>query len=162
MKKTQKKEFSKALGLKYIELYECQFKRQLAENTEMRAFVDTSYPQFYRKYRSSKKVTMDTILDNVCSDTLFGAVLCDIKVPEHLYEEFSEFSPLFCTTNIPYEVIGDVMQTFWKETQTHPNGEMRPYPDKNACWRHAVCKDSTGNSTLAVLSRERPGRDACL
>lgn len=128
MKTQKKKEFSQALGLTYIELYECEFKRQRDENPELRDFIEKSNPQFFKKYQS-RRVTMNTILDAVVSDTLFGAVQCDIHVPANLYEHFSEFSPLFVTTTVPFEVIGNTMQTFWKETQTF-NGETRAYPAK--------------------------------
>ena len=91
-----------------------------------------SYPQFYKKYSSAKKVTMDTVLANVKADVLFGAVLCDIHVPEELYEEFSEFSPLFCTSTIPFDVIGPVMSKVWQDANTFPDGGVRRYPEKKA------------------------------
>ena len=128
--KTQrKKEFSQSIGLQYTEIYECEFQRLLAQDADLRAFVDTTYPTFYRKHRS-RKVTEATILQSVLDENLFGAVLCDIKVPEHLYEQFSEFSPFFVTTTIPFEVMSEPIQQYWKETQTLPGGYVRPYPTK--------------------------------
>ena len=66
----------------------------------------------------------------MADDHLFGAALVDIHVPESKYEEFKEFSPIFCTTTVPFDAIGDTMQEYWRTTQTTVDGEMRPFPEK--------------------------------
>ena len=127
----KKKEFTQSLGITYIEIYECEYRRLLRNDATMRAFVNSNQPTFYQKHKSSYKVTEHTILEAVLNDEVFGAVLVDIHVPEALYDTFSEFSPFFCTTNVPWEVIGDTMQHYWRETQTNADGEMKPFPNKN-------------------------------
>lgn len=64
---------------------------------------------------------MEDIIVAVMNENLFGMVECDIRVPvrqpTHLrhptmtsYEYFSEMSPLFCTSDIPFDVRGHHMQ----------------------------------------------------
>lgn len=64
----------------------------------------------------------EDIIVAVMTEKLFGMVECDIRVPDmwpaHFshptmtpYEYFSEMSPLFCTTDIPFDVIGHHMQS---------------------------------------------------
>lgn len=66
-------------------------------------------------------LTPEQVIQTVLNGKLFGMVECDIRVPEvwsvffsHLtmtpFEYFSERSPLFCTTDIPFDVIGSHMQ----------------------------------------------------
>lgn len=70
---------------------------------------------------SHGRMSQEDLIAAVMSDKLFGMVECDIRVPDtwpaHFshstmtpYEYFSEMSPLFCTTDIPFDVIGHHMQ----------------------------------------------------
>ena len=74
------------------------------------------------------KITEDTILDGVVNGTLFGMVEVDIQVPEQWptcyqhttlspYDYFKEMSPLFCTTDIPVDDIGEHMQAHIRKYQ---------------------------------------------
>ena len=114
-------EFLKQQGFKVITIWECEYRQQLRENEEMRAFVRNGLPQFYRKHPYS--VTHEKIMDGVRNNDLFGFVEVDIEVPDswqdvnykpntHLspYEYFSEMCPLFLTTEIPFSCIGKHMQ----------------------------------------------------
>ena len=66
-------------------------------------------------------VTENEILEGVANGRLFGMVECDIRVPDEWpsyfqqptmtpYEYFEEMSPLFCTTDVPFDLIGEHMQ----------------------------------------------------
>jgi hypothetical protein len=48
---------------------------------------------------------------DVISDKLFGYVECDIRVPEHLYEHFSEMCPIF--KNIDINGTKDCLRYHW-------------------------------------------------
>ena len=61
---------------------------------------------------------------------LFGAIQADIQVREADYDKWSEFSPLFCSIDVPFESIGTLMQNHWKETQVNSNGEPKSFPRK--------------------------------
>jgi hypothetical protein len=51
--------------------------------------------------------------------TLFGMLEVDIHVPHHLEDKFSEMSPLFCTTEVPMDVISDHMLNHVKGNSIH-------------------------------------------
>lgn len=66
-------------------------------------------------------LTPKEVIQAVVNGKLFGMVECDIRVQEvwpvcfshptmSPFEYFSEMSPLFCTTDIPFDVIGPHMQ----------------------------------------------------
>jgi hypothetical protein len=69
-------------------------------------------------------MTESQILQGVLNETLFGCVEVDISVPNEWakgfgkhtslspYEYFEEFSPLFCTTDVPFESWGELMQNY--------------------------------------------------
>ena len=81
--------------------------------------------QFYSKH--PKEVEEGTILEAVFSGEFFGAVECDIQVPQEWvhnqpyetklspFEYFSEMCPIFCNTSIDFQDIGEHMQNFAKE-----------------------------------------------
>jgi len=81
----------------------------------MQSIINEYLPPFYRKYGKYKRVSESIILEHVKSNNFFGALEVDIEVPSDKYEYFSEFSPIFCTTVIPFHVIGEHMQQFCKE-----------------------------------------------
>lgn len=65
-------------------------------------------------------MTKNEILRGVIGGELFGMVECDIAVPDQCpyfshppmttYQYFEEMCPLFCTTDVPFDVIGEQMQ----------------------------------------------------
>lgn len=74
---------------------------------------------------SRGQMSMEDIIVALINEKLFGMVECDIRVPDRLpahlshptmthYEYFSEMSPLFCTSDIPFDVIGHHMQNHAK------------------------------------------------
>ena len=76
----------------------------------------------FAQYRSCCRVlSFHLILQGVDSGALFGMVEVDIEVPQEWphyfkhptmspYDYFQEMSPLFCTTEIPFDAIGEHMQ----------------------------------------------------
>ena len=54
----------------------------------------------------------DQSLDRIKSSALFGYVQCDIKVPEHLREQFANFLPIFENTNAITKDIGSLKQEY--------------------------------------------------
>lgn len=85
-------------------------------NLRLKKFTDSRKPSMSRRQMSP-----EDIIVAVMTEKLFGMVECDIRVPDmwpaHFshptmtpYEYFSEMSPLFCTTDIPFDVIGHHMQ----------------------------------------------------
>ena len=114
-----------------IEMWECQFRQYCHQHPQIYDFIDSQRPGFFRHHKGKK--TADAILDGVDSGELFGMVEVDIQVPDQWppyfqhptlspYEYFEEMSPLFCTTEIPFDAIGGHMQAhIWEhQLSDHP------------------------------------------
>ena len=102
-----------------IEMWECQIHRYCRENPTIYDFINSMRPSFFRNHKG--KITDNLILQGVDSGALFGMVEVDIEVPQEWphyfkhptmspYDYFQEMSPLFCTTEIPFDAIGEHMQ----------------------------------------------------
>ena len=102
-----------------IEIFECQFRKYCREHPQIYDFIDSMRPGFFRQHKG--KISEDVILQGIVQGTLFGMVEVDIEVPEQWphyfrhptltpYDYFREMSPLFCTTDIAFDDIGEHMQ----------------------------------------------------
>ena len=60
----------------------------------------------------SIEVKQQQLLDDIRRDKIFGFVKCDIHVPDHLIDKFSEYPPIFKNTEINIEDIGETMQAY--------------------------------------------------
>ena len=65
----------------------------------------TSVSQPYKQ-----KLTGDYLLKQICARIYFGAVVCDICVPEPLKEYFAEMPPVFKNVEVSIEDIGPYMK----------------------------------------------------
>ena len=126
----EKHEQLRKIGYMVVHIQECVFNRDVKPHcTEI---IDRYLPPFYRANKS-KTLNQTTIQRAVCAEELFGLVEVDISVPrtwdcsvdrQYLlngqlpfkhstmtpHEYFAEFSPLFLTTDIPFDAIGRHMQ----------------------------------------------------
>ena len=100
----------RSLGYTIIEVYECEWKRMKMQDKKVKAYLKSISPTLF-----NQDTTTTDIIDLVKNNKIFGAVECDIKVPEILYSRFSEFSPIFRTCNVDMNIIGEHMKTFMSE-----------------------------------------------
>ncbi len=65
-------------------------------------------------YKQINEYDLQQLKKDVISDKLFGYVECDIKVPAHLYDHFSEMCPIFQNIDIhgTKEIIGEHMNDY--------------------------------------------------
>ena len=76
-----------------------------------------SRESYFRQPQSADHpTTMQTILDDVKSEEIFGFVECDVHVPDDLVDKFSEFPPIFKNTEITMTDIGDHMREYCRQT----------------------------------------------
>ena len=61
-------------------IWECEYRKELRKNDDMKKFINESLPVFYKK--KPKCVTQDEILEAVMKEELFGFIECDIRVPD--------------------------------------------------------------------------------
>ncbi|KAK3098713.1 hypothetical protein FSP39_022331 [Pinctada imbricata] len=113
-------EFIRDKGHTLVEIWECEYQTLKANTPTLMNLIDEKSPKFYQRYK--KSVSENQILNAVKEGTLFGMLEVDIQVPEQWpahfassrspYDYFEEMAPLFCTTDIPFEVIGPHMQDY--------------------------------------------------
>ena len=104
-------------------MLECEFIKEISMNESLKEFIRSKRPRFYQKYKGP--VTMSMILKAVEEDRLFGALEIDLSIPEQWgagkernkspYDYFCDMSPIFCTVNVPFDAIGEHMQTHAKK-----------------------------------------------
>ena len=110
-----RKEYLESLGYKVHEIWECEFKNSVSFCDEE---IQNRYsPQFYRQHKHP--LSKESLLSAIQTGSLFGMAEVDIEVPDAWqgdfrselspYEYFKEFSPLFCTTEVPPEAMGEHM-----------------------------------------------------
>lgn len=103
------------LGYTVVVCWECEFDERLFDMKLSRELIDDIsvryLPPFYRRTKNEKKVTKEDILQSVCGDEFFGILEVDIHVPNHLYEKFSYFPPLFVSTEVTIDDVGELMST---------------------------------------------------
>ena len=91
-------------------MWECEWEDKKKENPCIKAFLEDNNINY--KSILKGKVTKTKIINKVKRGQLFGLVLCDITVPTHLREKFSEFPPIFKNTTISREDIGEHMRQY--------------------------------------------------
>lgn len=110
-------EFIRQNGYVFKEIWECEFRKELKDSFELKEFSQKFFPRFYNNHKGV--VNEAEILNGIVEGELFGSVEVDICVPATWppgkekemspFEYFHEMSPLFCTTDIPTNEIGDHM-----------------------------------------------------
>ena len=110
-KTLEKRRYIEELGYEYVGIWECEF------YTKKR--TDPAMKQFCQARRSPldgfSVITPQKIIQSVVDGQLFGCIECDIRVPLHLRDYFSEMTPIFKNTNISRQDIGPEMQQFAEE-----------------------------------------------
>ena len=139
-KRTEEKtKLLKTLGYEVVEMRECEFKNWIDSEYRLKAFIRQQKPPFYQMFPQS--VTEEDILRAVKNQILFGMILVDIEVDEKDYGFWSEFSPLFCNSTVPFDAIGKTMQDFWNETHVQPDGSIAPFPEPRLLIGGMKCKE---------------------
>ena len=116
-----RRKYLEKLGYSVHEIWECQFNAVYKPHTQ--SIRDNYMPPFYKQHKWGLK--RDTLLKSIQSGVLFGMAEVDIRVPDQWsgsfrsdippQEYYAEFSPLFCTTQIPEEVIVERMRRHCRE-----------------------------------------------
>ena len=94
-------------GYTVITMWECVWKQLVRSEKPLNMY---HYPG-EDKFRLSET----EILKMVQNGSLFGAIEVDIKVPEHLTENFSEMTPIFKNVEVTSDDIGDFMESYLQE-----------------------------------------------
>ena len=116
LKRTQlRKEYLERQGHSVEEIWECDFKENFRNATE---HIRNKYlPAYFQNHKHA--LTKETLLKDIKNGDLFGIAEVNIEVPTTWKDDFhqdcppkeffSEFSPIFCTSDIPMDCIGQHM-----------------------------------------------------
>ena len=85
--------YLRALGYTVVSVWECEWTGQVDARSDIKCFLKAFNDATYGCRR--KKPTQQTLLQEVLDGSFFGYVECDIHVPSHLTQHFSEMSPIF-------------------------------------------------------------------
>ena len=77
----------------------------VTQRPEIKAYI--SQHRIYTHFK--KYLNQDQIIQHIQDGHLFGFVECDIEVPDHLKEYFSEMTPIFKNVNVCSDDLGKSM-----------------------------------------------------
>jgi len=103
------KQYLEGLGYTVVEKWQCEWYREKKTNPTIQQFIED---HLRRPLDKKQTMTENEVLKLVRDGTLFGCVECDIHVPDHLRERFSEMCPIFKNVEISREDIGEYMREF--------------------------------------------------
>ena len=107
-----KREYLEHLGYTVVSIWECEWRKQVNRDPSIKEFLKSFYN---RTYGDERSMTQERILQQVSSGKLFGFVECDIRVPDHLLEKFSEMPPIFKNVNLTRDHLSEHMRAFAEE-----------------------------------------------
>ena len=107
-------------------IWEHDFRQQLRKkspkfDTDLASFVRDRQPRFYSTHKYAV-VNSSRLLKAVTDEEFFGFLEVDIHVPNELYADFAEMSPIFCNVGVKFDDIGDFMKKYIldRELSTKP------------------------------------------
>ena len=116
----EREKYIKSRKIQLTVIYECQFAQLKKDFPSVKQCCTEFFPEFYN--RNPHPVSKKTILNSVINGELTGLIQVDIQVPEKWpigkeknispYEYFSEMSPIFCNSNVHFDVWGTTMQSY--------------------------------------------------
>ena len=108
--------YLKGLGLRVIEMTECQWIAIKAHSVTVRDFVQTNCPAVKSPFPwSGAGVDTDSVTRAIRSGSLFGLVEVDIHTPDALKEKFSEFQPIFKNVDVSKDQLSQHMREYVEE-----------------------------------------------
>ena len=117
-KREHRNKYYQKLGYNVVTIWECEYQKMKKDTPELREFIAERRPACYKPHK--KSLTEKEIIEGVLSRELFGMLEVDIGIPSQWEagfqkdispeEYFSEMCPLFCTTQVKFEDVGEHMQ----------------------------------------------------
>ncbi|XP_063687079.1 uncharacterized protein LOC134820563 [Bolinopsis microptera] len=108
-KKTKEiSDYIRKLGYTLVEMWECSWTQYKTGHEIHNRYVYTTEHLF--------RMTKDRILEEILNGHLFGAVQCDLRVPDHLKAHYAEMPPIFKNTTVTADDIGEHMTEFLRST----------------------------------------------
>ena len=83
-----RRDYIQQKGYKIVEMWECEWWSLYKTDAPVKSYLRARFP--YKRPLSEEQ-----LLQQIIDGRLFGYVQCDIEVPEHLRDYFSNFPPIF-------------------------------------------------------------------
>ena len=99
------KKYIQQTGYKIIEIWECNWWELHRTDAPVKSYLRANFA--YRRPLSEEQ-----LLQGIIDGRLFGYVQCDIEVPEHQRDYFSNFPPIFKITVVSRDDIGDLVKQY--------------------------------------------------
>ena len=100
-----RRDYIQQKGYQIVEIWECEWWSLYKSDASAKSHLRKNFP--YRHPLSE-----EGLLHGIIDGRLFGYVQCDIEVPEHLRDYFSNFPPVFKITAVSRDDIGNLMKQY--------------------------------------------------
>ena len=100
-----RRDYIQQKGYQIVEMWECEWWSLYKTDASVKCHLRKNFP--YRRPLSE-----EGLLHGIIDGQLFGYVQCDIEVPEHLRDYFSNFPPIFKNTAVSRDDIGNLMKQY--------------------------------------------------
>ena len=100
-----RRDYTQQKGYQIVEMWECEWWSLYKTDASVKSHLRINFP--YRHPLSE-----EGLLHGINDGRLFGYVQCDIEVPEHLRDYFSNFPPIFKNTAVSRDDIGNLMKQY--------------------------------------------------
>ena len=109
VKKRQQKEmrrdYIQQKGFQIVEMWQCGWWSLYKTDASIKS-------HFRKKFPYRRPLSEEGLMQGIIDGRLFGYVQCDIEVPEHLRNYFSNFPPMFEKTAVSRDDIGNLMKQY--------------------------------------------------
>ena len=100
-----RRDYIQQKGYQIVEMWECECWSLYKTDASVKSHLRKNFP--FRHPLSE-----EGLLHGINDGRLFGDVQCDIEVPEHLRDYFSNFPPIFNNTAVSRDDIGNLMKQY--------------------------------------------------
>ena len=100
-------------GYEIVEMWECEWWSLYKTDAPVKTYLRANFPH-------KRPISEEQLLQQVINGRLFGYVQCDIEVPEHLRDYFSNFPPIFKNTLVSRDDFGNLMKEYAEKERIMP------------------------------------------
>ena len=108
-----RRDYIKQKGYEIVEMWEFEWWSLYETDAPNKSYLRANFP--YKRPLSEEQ-----LLQGIIDGRLIGYVQCDIEVPEHLRDYFSNFPPIFKNTVVSRNDIGDLMKEYAEKERIMP------------------------------------------
>ena len=107
------RDYIKQKGYEVVEMWECEWWRLYKTDAPVKSYLRANFPY-------ERPLSEEQLLQRIVDGRFFGYVQCDIEVPEHLRDYFSNIPPIFKNTVVIRDNIGNLMKEYAEREGTMP------------------------------------------